>query len=282
MADEYAIEQPARSIEASLTYCRKKAEKLVYKITEMGEEDPEKYEDWYVAHSMPVHDVRPYLSSLSLDREGFILGRAATAVTDFYDESEVSGIYDAEIERLVIEETGAEKAVIFDHTIRVESETLRREKGARETVPLVHNDYTVASGPQRLRELLDADEASIRLRNRFAIYNLWQPIRGPVQSSPLAICDARSVALKDWVACDLDYGDRVGEIYNVAFNANHRWYYAPNMEVDEILLFKSYDSVDNGKARFTPHTAFDDPTAPAGACPRESIETRVLAFFPSP
>lgn len=275
-----AADQMTGAVEASLTYCLKRREKLVYKITEMGEDDPETYDDWYVPHSMPIHDVRPQLKSLSLDREGFVLRRLQTAVTDFYDDDQVRNVYDREVERLVLEETGAEKALIFDHTIRAESETLRQQRRVRETVPLVHNDYTVASGPERVRQLLDADAAAIRLQHRFAIYNLWQPIRGPVVSSPLALCDAHSVAPEDWIGCDLDYGDRIGEIYNVAFNPRHRWYYAPCMRADEIWIFKNYDSAEDGTARFTPHTAFDDPTTPAGAPPRESIETRVLAFFP--
>jgi hypothetical protein len=279
MLDMHAVEQATRPVEASLTYCLKKPEKLVYKITSMGEDDPEQYEDWYVAHTMPIHDIRPDLASLSLDREGFVLRHLQTAVADFYEEGQVREIYDPEIERLVLEATGARKAVIFDHTIRAESEALRRQRGVRETVPLVHNDYTVASGPQRVRELLDAEEASMRLQRRFAIYNLWQPIKGPVLSSPLAMCDARSVAPEDWIACDLDYGDRVGEIYNVAFNPEHRWHYVPKMEADEILIFKTYDSLEDGTTRFTAHTAFVDPTTPAGAPARESIETRVLAFY---
>ncbi len=276
--------QPARQVtdmvEASLTYCLKKPEKLVYKITEMGEEDPETYDDWYVRHAVPIRDVRPQLPSLSLDREGFVLRNLKTAVRDFYDADQVHSVYDAEVERLILQDTGAEKALIFDHTIRTESEAMQRERKVRETVSLVHNDYTIASGPQRVRQLLDAGEASMRLQHRYAIYNLWQPIRGPVVSSPLALCDAQSVASEDWIGCDLDYGDRIGEIYNVAFNQAHRWYYVANMRADEILIFKNYDSREDGTARFTPHTAFEDPATPPGAPPRESIETRVLAFFP--
>jgi hypothetical protein len=275
-----AATQATSSVVAKLTYCLKKPEKLVYKITEMGEEDPETYDDWYVRHAVPISDARPQLSSLSLDHEGFVLRRLKTAVGDFYDEDAVRRIYDVEIERLILRETGAEKAMIFDHTIRTESESLRRERRVRETVLLVHNDYTVSSGPQRVCQLLDADEASIRLKRRFAIYNLWQPIRGPVLSSPLALCDAQSVAPEDRIGCDLDYGDRVGEIYNFAFNPDHRWYYVPNMQADEVLIFKNFDSREDGTARFTPHTAFDHPTSPPGVPPRESIETRVLAFFP--
>ena len=275
-----AAAQTTPSVMASLTYCLNRPEKLVYKITEMGEEDPETYDDWYVRHTVPINDARPRLASLSLDREGFVLRRLETSVASFYDEEAVRGIYDAEVERLVLKETGAEKAMVFDHTIRTESESLRRERRVRETVLLVHNDYTVSSGPQRVRQLLDTGEASIRLKCRFAIYNLWQPIRGPVLSSPLALCDAQTVAPQDRIGCDLDYGDRIGEIYNFAFNADHQWSYVPNMQADEVLIFKNYDSREDGTARFTPHTAFDDPTSPPGAPPRESIETRVLALFP--
>jgi hypothetical protein len=33
------------------------------------------------------------------------------------------------------------------------------------------------------------------------------------------------------------------------------------------------------RARFVPHAAFMDPTIPAGAPPRESIELRTLVFY---
>jgi hypothetical protein len=51
------------------------------------------------------------------------------------------------------------------------------------------------------------------------------------------------------------------------------------MRRDEALVFKVYDSETDGRARFTPHTSFDDPTTPPGAPPRQSIEARALAFF---
>ena len=281
MSDIQAIDDSGPAIEASLTYTTDTAEKLVYRITETSEdEDNPELRERYVIHQMPVRDVRAFADGLLLDREGFILRRSASAVSDFYDADQVSAVYEPEVERLVKREAGAEKVVIFDHTIRVESDEKRREKKVREIVNLAHNDYTVKSGPQRVRDLLEPEEAERRLQGRFAIYNLWRPITGPVLSTPLAICDARSIALEDWVLCDLVYSDRVGEIYNLAHNADHRWCYFANMETDEVMMFKSYDSMDDGRARFTPHTAFIDPSTPAGAPPRESIETRALAFFP--
>lgn len=47
----------------------------------------------------------------------------------------------------------------------------------------------------------------------------------------------------------------------------------------EAPLLKCYDSAEDGRVRFTAHTAFDDPTSPPNAAPRESIETRAFVFF---
>jgi len=109
--------------------------------------------------------------------------------------------------------------------------------------------------------------------------NLWRPIRGPLQDSPLALCDARTIAPGDLVGQDLIYRDRVGEIYCLTHNPAHRWLYAPDMSRDEVLLLKCYDSLRDGRARFMPHTSFQDPKAPADMNPRESIELRTLVFF---
>jgi hypothetical protein len=83
----------------------------------------------------------------------------------------------------------------------------------------------------------------------------------------------------DFVATDLKYRDRTGEVYSLAFNPNHRWFYFPRMERDEALLLKCYDSAEDGRARFTAHTGFDDPTSASDSAPRESIEVRTLVFF---
>jgi hypothetical protein len=130
-----------------------------------------------------------------------------------------------------------------------------------------------------VRDLLPAGEAEALLRGRFSVINVWRPIRGPVLDSPLALCDATSMAPEDFVATDLKYPNRTGEIYSVTFNPRHRWFYFPRMAVDEVVLIKCYDSAGDGRARFTAHGAFDDPTTPPDAAPRESIEARTLAFF---
>jgi hypothetical protein len=216
-----------------------------------------------------------------LDLQGFRLVHQQTAVRDFYDREEVEKVYYPEIEVLLKEATGAEKVVVFDHQVRNVELSKQGERNAREYVRMVHNDYTAKSGPRRVRDHLPAAEAEQRLRHRFAEINVWRPIRGPVESTPLAVCDAQSIDPKDFVPADLVYRDKVGEVYRFTFNAQHRWSYFPRLERDEVILLKCYDSKEDGRARFTAHSAFDDPTSPADAAPRESIEVRALVFWPA-
>lgn len=230
------------------------------------------------AHTLPIRDARPIASTLSFDREGFAVVRQQSKVRDFYDDEEVRGTYYAEAERLIKEATGADRVVIFDHTVRrrVPGAEDRRDR-LRQPVARVHVDHTEKSAAQRVRDLIP-DEAEKLLRGRVQIVNLWRPILGPLRDSPLAVCDARSVAPQDLVASDLVYPHRTGETYQVRYNPAHRWFYVPAMEAYEALLLKCYDSETDGRARFTPHSAFTDPTTPADAPPRESIEVRSLVF----
>lgn len=231
-------------------------------------------------HVVPIHDIRPIRGEASLDDAGFALLTAPTETPDLHDEASLPQTYYKEAERIVAEATGASRVVVFDHTIR------RREWGAedrtpgvaRQPVTRIHGDYTEASGPQRVRDLM-GDEAAALLERRFAIVNLWRPIRGPLHDAPLAVCHAATVAPDDLVGQDLIYRDRTGEIYGLTYSPAHRWFYVPAMQRDEVLLLKCYDSARDGRARFMPHTSFQDPDAPAGMLPRESIELRTLAFF---
>jgi hypothetical protein len=143
----------------------------------------------------------------------------------------------------------------------------------------VHNDYTAWSAPRRVRDLM-GDEAEELLKHRFAINNLWRPIAGPVLDSPLTLCDAQSLAPENLVASDLKYPDRTGETYAVTYNPSQRYYYFPKMQPDEAVLIRGYDSALKGAQRFSAHTGFDDPTTPPDAPPRQSIEVRMLVFFP--
>ncbi|HUL08497.1 MAG TPA: CmcJ/NvfI family oxidoreductase [Candidatus Acidoferrum sp.] len=233
----------------------------------------------YEDRSVPVYNARLLADGLSLDREGFAIVPHATRAKDLSDDDEVRAVYYAEVEQLLKQATGANRVVIFDHTIRSASLAGTGRKGIREPVKRVHNDYTVKSGPQRVRDLLP-DEAEELLKHRFAIINVWRPLRRTVEDKPLGLLDARTLAPQDLIATDLVYPDRVGETYAVAYNPAHRWFYYPRQRPDEAVLLKCYDSKQDGRARFPAHSAFDDPTARPDAPPRESIEIRTLVFFP--
>ena len=223
-----------------------------------------------------IEDARALDPAPSLDREGFALVRHETGVGDLYDPEAVRRDYYPEVERWVTQATGAEKVLVFDHNVRFASKA--GEDGIQAPVRFAHNDYTVGSGPQRVRDLLAADEAEQRLKHRFAVVNVWKPIRGPVQETPLCFCDARTIDPADLVPTDLRYRDRTGEVYSLTFRPEHRWFYYPEMRADEILLLKCYES-DPTRAGFTAHSAFDDANSPEDARPRESIEVRTMAFF---
>jgi hypothetical protein len=233
----------------------------------------------YVQQSVAIRDGRGIVGKLSLDTNGFVLIEHETAVKDFYDPEEVKSVYYPEVERLIKRVTGAERVVVFDHIVRNPVLAERGEKGARGPAKFVHNDYSFKSAPRRVRDHLP-EEADRLLMNRFAEINVWRAIRGPIESSPLALCDARSLGAEDIVPMDLVYRERVGEVFGFLYNPKHRWYYFPRMERNEAILLKCYDSNDDGRARFTAHTSFEDPNSPPSAAPRESIEVRALVFWP--
>ncbi len=267
----------ARDVEAPLTYLVNTGERPVNYASVAGGRG-EQRGGTYEQHVVTVRDARPSVERISLDAEGFKLVRHVSQVGNFYDDDEIAGLYNAELTDLIKKHSGASHVVVFDHTRRADSETLRREKVVREPGRSLHNDYTERSAPQRVRDILGA-EAEERLRRRFAVINVWRPLTRPVETAPLALCDARSIAADDLIATERRAPGRVGEIYQLAYNPAQRWFYFPQMQLDEALLIKVFDSATDGRARFAAHGAFDDPATPPDAPPRESIESRTFAFF---
>ena len=263
------------TIEATLNYVRNTGEKIFTEtaspggldVRSGGTPDP---------HRLTIRNGRG--QDFTLDRDGFRFVGHDTRMRDFFDEAEVRSTYYAEMEALVKQQSGCRRVVVFDHTLRTADDELRESKKIREVVRRVHNDYTEWSAPKRVRDMLP-DEADELLQRRFAIVQVWRPIRHPVECWPLAIADAQSLSPADMVVTERRYEDRIGQTSAITYNPSHRWYWFPHMRPDEALVFKVYDSLKDGSARFTAHTAFDDPTTPPHARPRESIEIRTLAFF---
>jgi hypothetical protein len=226
----------------------------------------------------PVDIENGRTKTFSLEENGFVFVEHATAVRDFLDKTELESVYYPEVAALIAKISGAKRVHVFDHTLRSGDEAEREARLLREPVLSAHNDYTEWSGPNRVREVFP-QEAETLLKGRFAIIQVWRPINRPIESNPLAIADARSIPAEDLLVAERRYPHRVGQTYRLKYGPGHRWFYFPKMRRDEALVFKVYDSEKDGRARFTPHTSFDDPSTPPGAPPRQSIEARALAFF---
>ncbi len=236
------------------------------------------------AQNMPIQDVRPVRSSLSLDREGICLADAPCKVKDFADRDAAAAVYLPELESIVREVTGACKVVVGRGWVHRHSDRSERfgEDGTTFPGRYAHVDYSDKSGPTTARQMLGDDpDAERLLAGRFAIFNLWRAISEPPQDCPLCVADATSVAADDLAISHIVLGppDREVKLQTnlVTHNPGHRWVYFSDMHRDELLIFRGYDS-DPSRFRRVPHTAFDDPGAVEGP-PRESIDIRCVAFF---
>ena len=227
-----------------------------------------------------IHDAWSAVRGLSADREGFELHEFDARFDQFDDDASIKSVFYRQIVAYVKRHTGARRVEVFDHTIRkrLPADLKVQTTVQRPAVLLVHSDYTVASGPQRVRDLLPADAEAL-LERRVAFYNVWKPLYRRVEELPLAMCDATTHAEDDMLRMDLKYRERTGEIYVMRWSPQHRWTYFPQMEAQQALLLKTFDSETDGRARFMGHTAFEDPNTPPNAPKRESIEVRTMAFF---
>lgn len=267
-------------IKASLKFLANLDGPLVY-IPSKGGGDETEHVGNFTMQEVNVHDGRIDKMSTSLDVEGFKLVRQKTDVIDFYDDAQIESTYHDEVKSLLMEESGAAQVEIFDDTRRTSSLEIQRHRSIREPADIVHNDYTAESGVKRLRDYFaeDPDEAERLLLRRFAIVNVWRSIAGTIYNHPLVLCDASTVGPSDLVSVERRAEERIGELQVALHDPAQHWYYFPEMQMDEALLLKTFDSETDGRTRFTIHSSFAIPDAPADAAARESIETRCLIFF---
>ncbi|KAF9047036.1 hypothetical protein BDZ89DRAFT_1127103 [Hymenopellis radicata] len=228
-----------------------------------------------------IENVRGKEDCVSLDKSGFqFYSNCPSQVSSFDSEEEVTKVYYPEVINYFKTLTGASRVVIFDHTIRrCRPGVADDSPDKRQPVLNAHVDQTPKSSVNRVKQNLPADEAEELLKKRFQVVNLWRPISHVATDPPLALCDYRSVnPSEDVVPIALIYPNMEGETYGVKYNPGYQWKYLRGMSTDEIILLKCFDSKP-GVAPYTPHTAFIDPSAPADAPKRESIEVRALLFY---
>jgi hypothetical protein len=229
-----------------------------------------------VAHRVRIRDARTLQSRLGLERTGFLWLRHPSPVQDFTDSSAIERVYLPRTAALVKALTGADRVVTFGHVVRDSALTLSLHR----PVFNAHVDYDERTVRAVAQRLLGAEEYERREHQRIVLVNVWRPI-APVQSTPLAVCDASSVE-----SGDLVYGPIGGKSaagvpnasgWNLAYSPKHRWHYLSRMQPGEVLVFKLCDT-DRARVQWSAHTGFEDPTSEPDAPPRRSIEVRTLAF----
>lgn len=229
-----------------------------------------------------IENVRGRENEYDLDTAGFRFHEHTSSFKNFENEEAIKKDYYKESVDLIKEVTGANRVVIFDHTIRRNRPgVLDVSEETRAPVPRVHVDQTPESATKRVHMHTPESIAESLLKHRFQIINLWRPINHPATDYPLAVCDFRSIDWdKDLIPTTLKFSHRIGETFSVRYNPQHKWKYQRSMRPDEALFIKCFDSkMDGNTAILTPHTAFIDPTTPKDAPLRESIELRALVFY---
>jgi hypothetical protein len=261
--------------------------KAIDGLTELYFYETDKANDIHEPGDAPVEiavsDAWPHAKQLSLDANGFSLHSFKTSHSTWEDDEAVKSGFYPEVVDFLKKTTGAKRVLVFDHTIRSEANAKKKltdEKNTsqRSPVMLVHCDYTAGSGPLRVKQLL-GDEADDLLSRRVSFINVWKPINRVVEERPLAMCDVKSCKDEDFFKLILRYRDRTGENYVMKHSPDHKWWYFPKMTPEQVILLKTFDSADDGTARFVGHTAFVDPTSPKDAPMRESVEIRTICFY---
>ncbi|KAF2022376.1 hypothetical protein BU24DRAFT_471539 [Aaosphaeria arxii CBS 175.79] len=231
-----------------------------------------------------VHDIRDTKNSFTLDDHGFKVAHLEDAAK-FEDHSVFHSEYLPAIEQLLRQEVEeADRILFFDWRRRNAAAQDRNNTNNLDDrnqflhpATTAHVDQAPIAAIQRIKEQLGTD-ADQYLRGRVRIINVWRPVLHPVQDWPLAICDGTTVSKSDFLDVDQVRKDYVGSSMFMMKNDSMRWHYLSNQRPDEVLLFKQFDSLDNAKARFCPHSSFQLHGVPADAPPRVSVEVRALVL----
>lgn len=241
-----------------------------------GGDAPQTYNQAYAFMPAKIEDGRKFSGEFQIHSQGFEIVTTPTQATNFEDERVIEGAYYDEVKAIVRDVTGAKDVFVFDHTVRL-GKTNSRRKPAHH----VHNDYTKRTAHSRAQERVGEDVFAQMKGRRMIQINVWRPLVDRVLRSPLAFCDATTISPSDLIPTNIHFPDtdHVGEIYALRKNSGQRWFYFSEMSHDEVALIKGYDSLKDGTARFTPHSAFEYPDQNPVVPPRKSIETRTFAFY---
>ncbi|KAJ5406329.1 hypothetical protein N7465_007613 [Penicillium sp. CMV-2018d] len=195
--------------------------------------------------------------SFTLEINGFVYSRYPpplfTNPKDFGDPAHIQNILLPECEAILRNEIeGVDRVFIFDWKIRKKKsakEQRKRNDNLLSFARQVHIDTLLTKDEpgtsmlERIRNHLP-EEAHHLLSGRVQMINMWRPINGPVEDQPLAVCDGRTVDTSRLVETDMTRGDYTGTMLYPLYEPGNirQWYYLSRQGVEDVLLFKSFDS----------------------------------------
>ena len=267
--------QVSGDVTAALNYIKPDAT-IPPEVIYSGGDAPQSYNEAYAFMDAPIYDGRAKSDTFYIHKQGFQLVHSPTKATGFDNQETVEGAYYDEVKAIVRETTGAKEVFVFDHIVR-----LGEKKSRRKPAHHVHNDYSERTAHIRAEERIGAKRFAELKGRRMIQINVWRPLIDVVHRSPLAFCDATTIDQAHLISTKILFPDtgHLGEIYALRKNPSQRWSYFSEMTKDEVVLIKGYDSLTDGTARYTPHTAFEYPDQDPEVGPRKSIETRTFAFY---
>ena len=248
----------------------------------------------FVPTTVQIHDVRAVRDQFNLNTHGFAYvhhrSEAATRA-ELRDQnltlqsvhSDINERYQREVAAYLQQLTGAREVIAQTSGLLVRSSNRAKKKSWAAPATFVHLDFTEDSADKFLHWSLEETALSIKPYRRYMVFQTWRVISGAPQDSTLAICDGRSASGTDAIVMDSVIGprDKPGAFFESRLclaNPAHRWYFLSDMQPDDLLIFKGFDS-DIPHSMNAMHTAFDCPTGTDEVIPRVSVEARFFAFF---
>ena len=265
------------TIEATVNYIFDNGEKIFTRtaapgatdVRTGGSQDPRR---------VTIRNARLAGDEFALDRDGFRFVPHDTKVRDFFDEDEIRRVYYPEMEALVkARERSLARGGVRSHLADRRRRAARGAQDPRGGAPGAQRLHRMVGPAARTRSSSGRSRraAQAPLRHRAGLAADPPPGREP-PARDLRRPQHRIRGFRD-LRAPLSEPDRPDLCDHLQSRAP--LVLAAAMRRDEALVFKVYDSSKDGRARWSAHTAFDDPTSPPNARPRESIEIRTLAFF---
>jgi len=249
------------------------------------------------ARQMSLRDGRQ-TDALSWEENGFELLGHESSVHDWTDEEAIKRFYYPEMESLAKSLSDSDVALISSHILR--NPESARKQADYAPIQFVHSDFTENYGDLLKSRYEDPEEGAlealeraglsgtdVRNSKRLLILQFWRNVGPSIMDLPIAFCDAQTVPREDMFSIHVPNYANEGKPFD-AFGlrwhdkADHHWYTFPQMTVDEVVAFRTFDSacLEFEQPFWTPHSAFSDPTHP-DAPARHSIEVRAMCLYMS-